>query len=377
MSTPADSEKTRARLIDRLLKRFNRPVLGLDPALRIVAANQPASEALGMEGISLPVPAQVFLGAAAVERIREFFAPPAEISTVCFQAEIDHADGKRDICIKVFRLVDAAGRGLGLGASLSAAVPGGGPQDLFHPDRVRVLGLYSAGVVHEFNNLLFVIAGRASLGLVAEGPGAKSHALENVIRASRRAEHVIKNLLAYVQRRSPEFFLVDLRVPVLEALSLLEIELASAHVEVVRELEKIRPVVCDPVQISQVCFNLLRNAREAMPEGGRIVVNLTEHDGWPVLAVSDNGIGIATEMLQDIFEPFVSYGKPGSLKGFGTGLGLFVAREVVLAHGGDISVRSIVAKGTTFRARIPFMPDYPAAHALARTANSASTFHPL
>ncbi len=364
-------------MIDKLLKRFNRPVLGLDPALQIVSANQPASEVLGIKSGSLPVPAQVFLGVAAVERIRKFFAPPEEILTVCFQAEIDHADGKRGAGVKVFRLVDAAGRRLGLGAALSPAVPGGGSQDLFHPDRVRVLGLYSAGVIHEFNNLLFVIAGRANLGLAAEGESGKNHALENVIRAARRAEHVIKNLLAYVQRRSPEFSLVDLRIPVLEAISLLEIEMASAHVEVVRELEKIRPVVCDPVQISQVCFNLLKNAREAMPEGGRIVVKLEERDGWPVLAVSDDGGGITTEMLLDIFEPFVSYGKPGSLKAFGTGLGLFVAREIVLAHGGDISVRSIPAKGTTFKVRIPFMPNNPAAHASATTANSAPTFQPL
>ena len=218
---------------------------------------------------------------------------------------------------------------------------------------------------------------KAILGSGEGVNASSSEELEEIKKAGERAAALTQQLLAFSRRQAIQPEILNLNAVVTDVDKMLR-RLIGEDIELVTITDpNLGSIKADRAQIEQVIMNLAVNARDAMPEGGRIVVKLEERDGWPVLAVSVIGVGTTTEMLLDIFEPFVSYGKPGSLKAFGTGLGLFVAREIVLAHGGDISVRSIPAKGTTFKVRIPFMPNNPAAHASATTANSAPTFQPL
>ncbi|MHC4711842.1 MAG: two-component system sensor histidine kinase NtrB [Planctomycetota bacterium] len=360
---PGLFEKTRTRLIESTLELFPYPALLLDRSLLVTALNSRARRILPPEGLALPVPAEAFFPQQALERIGRAFSAPSITSTAYFGTEIAAKQGRVETRVKAHRLTDLSGRTLGVALFLCGSVSEAASEEVCHAKRIEALGLYAAGVIHEFNNLLAVIAGRASIGFLAEGPAAKDRALRNVLKAAQRAEHVVKDLLVYVEKREPEFVKADLRAAVLEAISLQAMELANGYVELTHSLDEMPPVTCDPVQISQICFNLIRNAREAMPEGGRLTVTLKRQGNWAVITVSDTGVGIPAELRSQIFEPFVSYGKSCASKSSGTGLGLFVAREIVMAHGGDISVESIIAKGSKFIVRLPFLPDHPAARA--------------
>jgi len=340
-------------IVESLVESAPHPVLVVDCGLDVVAANSRARAMLSMGSAAVPLPAWRCLGKAAVERIERVFSSSANASTASFRIRMTRPDGPRDINVMATRLTDAAGRTMGVTLSLAETLWDMPHSAACRSERVEALGLYTAGIVHEFNGLLTVISGRAELGLMADGPKSKDRALENVLSAARRAEHITKNLLTYIQRREPQFVLIDLSRPVAEAVSLLEIELASAHIDVVREFEAIPLVMCDPVQISQVCFNVLRNAREAMTEGGTITVTIRKSSSWAVISIADTGRGIPAQMQSRIFDPFVSFGNTHSFKPSGTGLGLFIAKEIVLAHGGDISIESLVARGSTFIIRLP------------------------
>jgi len=343
-------------LLRKLVELAPRPMLALDRSLQAVAANSAAMKLLEKETTCLPLSAKALFDAKALGRLESFFSGGSKTSVACFRAELATSE-RKEICVKAHPLTGDGGEVIGIALCLSHALGGADSGDISHSKKIEALGLYAAGVIHEFNNILAVIAGRAGIGLLAEGAAAKEHALQNVIKAAQRAEHVVKDLLMYVEKRRPEFVLADLSSVVLEAISLLSMELASGYIEVSHDLADIPPVMCDPVQISQVCFNLIHNAMEAMPEGGSVEITLRKRGGWAVISVSDTGVGVPPEMRSRIFEPFVSHGKSRSGKSSCAGLGLFVVREIVLCHGGEISLESAVAKGSTFTVRIPITPE--------------------
>jgi two-component system, cell cycle sensor histidine kinase and response regulator CckA len=340
-------------IISHLIENAPHSILIVDCGLDAIAANSRAREILAIPDGALPGPAANVLGRAAVDRIERLFSSTANTSTASFRITLDKGGATQDIHAMASRITDAAGRTLGIAVNVAGTLWDSPRNVACRPERVEALGLYAAGIVHEFNNLIAVISGRAGLGLMAGGPKAKNRALENVLTAARRASHITKNLLTYSQRQEPQFLLADLRLPITEALSLLEMEFAAARVNIERDLDEVPPVTCDPVQISQVCFNILRNAREAMPEGGTIAITFRKSGPWAVVSIADTGRGIPADMQSRIFDPFVSYGSSQSCKPSGTGLGLFISKEIVLAHGGDISIESTVGKGSTFTIRIP------------------------
>ncbi len=350
-----DRRDAEAHQLESLVAVLPYPVMTIDQSLDIVTANSSALRLLGQEGREPPIAAREVFDSRSVSRLEWFFSGLSDASTLCFRAEPACPDG-RETGVRVSPLKGNDGRTIGAALCLSETPGDPSRESLSHPKKIEMLGLYAAGVIHEFNNILAVIAGRAGIGLLADGPAAKERALQNVMKAAQRAEHVVKDLLVYVEKRRPEFVLADLKSVVLEALSLLAMELAGAYVELRHDLDSIPPTMCDPVQVSQVCFNLIRNAKEAMPEGGRIEVRLKRHGSWAVISVGDTGVGVPREMQSRIFDPFVSYGKTRTGQSACAGLGLFVAREIVLSHGGDISLESTPAKGSTFTVRLPVTP---------------------
>jgi len=357
----AEGESARVCLLEKLVELSPEPVLAMDCSLAVVAANSSALRLVDADKRSLPLPAEELFGREAVRRIAMLFASSSKTATACFHAELRGAARGEELSVTAHRLTGEGCETVGVAVCLSQAYGSSARDDLSHPKKIEALGLYAAGVIHEFNNILAVIAGRASIGLLADGASAKERALKNVVKAAQRAEHVVKDLLVYIEKHQPEFLLADLKSVVLEAISLLSMELASGYVEVSHQLDDISPVMCDPVQISQVCFNLIHNAKEAMPEGGGVEITLRKRGRWAVISVSDTGVGVPPECRSRIFDPFVSCGKSRSGKSPCAGLGLFVAREIVLSHGGDISLESVVAKGSTFTVRIPLTPSRPEA----------------
>ena len=145
-----------------------------------------------------------------------------------------------------------------------------------------------------------------------------------------------------------------------EVLTLVEIDLRKAHVEVVRAFEPVPPTLCDLGQVAQVVLNLITNARDAMkPSGGRLTIGLRQRYDTIELSVADTGSGIAPEVRDKIFEPFVTTkGSPGGSQTPGTGLGLSVSYGIVRDHGGTISVESTLGRGTTMTVRLPVVQEW-------------------
>jgi signal transduction histidine kinase/CheY-like chemotaxis protein len=249
--------------------------------------------------------------------------------------------------------------------------------------KMEAIGRLAGGVAHDFNNLLTVITGFSYLALSEVHPDdpVRQH-LKEVDDAAHRASALTRQLLAFSRQQVLETRILDLREIVLGMEKLLhrilgeDIELA---VETDGDASGVRG---DPGQIEQVLLNLAVNARDAMPEGGRIVVRtgsvrLDEEalrarasDGRPgpyaFLEVEDGGTGIDPAVLPHIFEPFFTTKEEGK----GTGLGLATVYGIVSQSGGHLSVRSEPGKGSTFRALLPRDESAPEA-ADGRTAAAA------
>jgi two-component system, NtrC family, sensor kinase len=234
--------------------------------------------------------------------------------------------------------------------------------ELIQSSKLAAVGTFAAGIAHEFNNLLGSMLGYAELGYYAEETADKNQSLQVVIQACRRGRSITRGLLTFARRQSSHRALADVTDAVDEVLTLVEIDMRKARIEVVREVEPVPLTLCDLGQIAQVVLNLITNARDAMkPDGGRLTVRLrsrpspdpAQNDAIEI-AVADTGAGIPAEIRDKIFEPFVTTkGTLGGNQTPGTGLGLSVSYGIVRDHGGTIEVDSTVGRGTTMIVRLP------------------------
>jgi signal transduction histidine kinase len=227
--------------------------------------------------------------------------------------------------------------------------------ELIQSSKLAAVGTFAAGIAHEFNNLLGCMLGYAELGYSAQETEEKDHALQVVIQASRRGRSITRGLLTFARRQEHHRALADLTDAINETLLLVELDLQKSHIEVVRRIEPVPPTVCDLGQLSQVLLNLITNARDAMkPQGGTLTIGLRERRDTLELSVSDTGSGIAEEIRDKIFEPFVTTkGALGGSQTPGTGLGLAVSYGIVQEHGGTIEIDSTPGHGTTMVVRLP------------------------
>ncbi|MHB0875471.1 MAG: hybrid sensor histidine kinase/response regulator [Anaerolineae bacterium] len=223
----------------------------------------------------------------------------------------------------------------------------------------------SEGIAHDFNNLLTAITGYATFAkssLAAEDPSGAG--LEEVLKAAERAANLTGQLLAFARNRSAEMQLLDANELIRNTDRMLR-RLIRADIELVTlPADSLWPLEADRGQLEQVLINLVINARDAMPSGGKLTIEtrntwlqrpspdrrLNAPPGeYVVLSVSDTGHGISREASQHLFEPFFTTKEAGQ----GTGLGLAVVYSVVQQHRGDISVRSEVGHGSTFEVYLP------------------------
>ncbi|HEM60738.1 MAG TPA: response regulator, partial [Chloroflexi bacterium] len=228
-------------------------------------------------------------------------------------------------------------------------------QELVQSSKLAAIGTLAAGVAHEFNNLLAAISGHTELALLLDDVDEIKRSLQVVVDTVDRAKGITTNLLTFARRREPRMEKADITEAVESTLALLERDLQKCDIKVIRKFSEVPPIVCDAGQISQVCLNLLTNARDAMIESGGTLTVEVNTDGDDVLIhFSDTGTGIADEILEKLFEPFVT--NKGALGGgtiAGTGLGLSVAHGIVTNHGGTIDVETEAGKGSTFTVRLP------------------------
>jgi two-component system cell cycle sensor histidine kinase/response regulator CckA len=218
--------------------------------------------------------------------------------------------------------------------------------------KMEALGRLAGGVAHDFNNLLQVIAGHAQLAECDDPEAAQAHVRE-VLAAARRASALTEQLLAFSRAQPAEPGLHDLN-DVVAGLEATLRSLVGSDVDLVTRLAP-EPCLfsCDRTKIEQVLLNLAVNARDAMPNGGRLAIETRreEREGEPhvVLAVTDTGAGMDTATLARAFDPFFTTKDVGK----GTGLGLATVHEVVAQCSGSIHVESEPGAGTRFELWFP------------------------
>ena len=231
--------------------------------------------------------------------------------------------------------------------------------------KMEAVGQLAGGIAHDFNNLLTVILGYNEMVIndVGNLPNVLEKAAE-VQRAAERAASLTKQLLAFSRRQVLQPRVIDLNDVVRNIERLLRRVIGEDIDFAVRLEPELAPVQADPSHIDQVIMNLVVNARDAMPKGGKLTVetanvNLDEdytqiHAGiipgrYVQLAISDTGDGMNEETQRRIFEPFFTTKELGK----GTGLGLSIVYGIVKQSGGDIWVYSQEGKGTTFKIYLP------------------------
>jgi len=221
------------------------------------------------------------------------------------------------------------------------------------------LGELLGTTTHEFNNALTTILNYARMGLRHRDQPTRDKALERILSAGTRAAKITASVLSMARgRAATRFEPTDLVLLVEDVLVLLEREMMKYRVQVEREISPVPRVSANPGQVQQVLLNLLVNARQAMPNGGRLILRLT-HDpatGFVDLTVRDTGCGMPPEVMRRIFEPhFTTKSGPDATGKGGAGLGLSACREIVEAHRGRIRVESSVGKGTAITIRLPML----------------------
>jgi two-component system, cell cycle sensor histidine kinase and response regulator CckA len=241
---------------------------------------------------------------------------------------------------------------------------------LAQTERMEAVGQLASGVAHDFNNLLTIIKGYSSLLMERNPDGRDGHAAKEIRQAADRAASLTHQLLAFSRKQTLQPRVLDLNT-VVRGLEAMLRRLLTENVDlVIRTNPDLGFVKADPVQMEQVLINLVVNARDAMPRGGRLTIATASCAGrkdsgekekifaspYATLCVSDTGIGMNAETRARIFEPFFTTKEVGK----GTGLGLATVYGIIKQSNGHIEVESEPGKGSTFRISLPSIEHVPA-----------------
>jgi two-component system cell cycle sensor histidine kinase/response regulator CckA len=223
-------------------------------------------------------------------------------------------------------------------------------EQLRQAQKMEAIGRLAGGVAHDFNNMLSVIL---SYGLMMTDTLPVTDPMhddaQEIVKAAERATALTRQLLLFSRQEIVKPRVLDLRERIANMHNMLE-RLLGEDVELVtHSADAIGHVRADPSHIEQVVMNLVVNARDAMPTGGKLTIELREAGDRVVLAVTDTGIGMDRETQTRIFEPFYTTKGPGR----GTGLGLSTVFGIVEQCGGSIRVKSELGAGTTFEVSLP------------------------
>jgi signal transduction histidine kinase/ActR/RegA family two-component response regulator len=236
---------------------------------------------------------------------------------------------------------------------------------LRHAQKMEAIGRFAGGIAHDFNNLLSAIIGYGELLSMKMNPGDPLITMPaQILSAARRAAKLTRSLLAFSRNQVISTKLVNMHKVINGTVDLLSRMIGEDIVIEVSLSDSPAFVMADDSQMEQVLVNLATNARDAMPNGGRLSImtsvsgdrnsfggnsNMMHYGRHLIIEVSDTGHGMDTVTQEHIFEPFFTTKEVGK----GTGLGLSIVYGIVQQHGGDIRVKSIQGCGTTFSVELP------------------------
>ncbi len=346
----------------------------------------PQQEALGktldlkplLQGKDLPIPALLLLEMTPkefLERYPDWNAQPLPFHSEGIQltGDIFVRGEKRHVSIVAARLRSRQGELLGVvqcARDITREVQM--QKQLLHSQKMEAIGRLSGGIAHDFNNILTIILGYCDL--IRRTPNvdpAVTKRVDEIEKTAERASNLTRQLLAFGRKQIMQPIALDMN-ELIEGLTKILERAVGEDIRIERHLHHdLWPVLADPVFLEQILLNLVINARDAMPSGGRISIatkNLSLPRGrdtglfmiqpgdYVCLRVEDTGHGIDPEVQQRIFEPFFTTKSDGR----GTGLGLATAYGIVKQLGGYILVDSEVGKGTAFDILFPRVFTEPA-----------------
>jgi PAS domain S-box-containing protein len=235
-------------------------------------------------------------------------------------------------------------------------------QQVRQADKLAAIGQLTTGLAHEIGTPLGIIAGRAETLVRKLGPDDPSRAgLEVILRQIDRITKLVDQLCAFARSRPVARRSISVAPLVREVLSLVDHQVRDHHIAVDVDCpDDLPPLVADPDQIQQVLLNLVVNAIQAMPDGGRLAIRAGRtvprrhredplKDRYLKIEVVDEGVGIAPESLSKVFDPFYTTKDVGK----GTGLGLAISSRIAQSHGGWMRVKSRPGEGATFSTYLP------------------------
>ena len=228
-------------------------------------------------------------------------------------------------------------------------------QQFQHQNRLAAIGEISAGIVHEVNNSLTNILGYAQLCVKDKKMSDSTRTdLEKIIVASLNAREKVKKLMFFSRIMPKNYTDTNLNNIINESLNLLTWLFQRKSINVIYQLTNNLPsFYADALQISQIIVNLVVNAVQAMPAGGKLIVSSFMDKGNLGFSIEDNGSGIPKDIIDKIFDPFFTTKEADQ----GTGLGLSVVHGIVLSHNGNITVSSKLNKGSRFTISFPLSTD--------------------
>lgn len=343
------AELTRSReFLEHLLDSIDQRVLVIDADKKIIRANRPALDAYGADvvgtfyddvvGVSTaeehPVTATIRSGLSrSVERVHG-----SGVSQTIVHAElfpVRHAQGNIDAVIEIARDVTGDKR-------LQAQI--------IHQERMATLGLLAAGMAHDIGNPLASILAQLRMSREVGGEERMRQSLDVVEREIKRISRQLRGFVTFSRRKRDVDRRLDLNGVVQDVVTLLAYNPHARGCEIETVLSRdLPPVRVEEDLVTQVLLNLCLNALDAMSGGGTLVISTIAREPWAIIRVEDTGPGIPIHLRERIFDAMIST-KP---VGRGTGLGLFMGRNIADSLGGELVLVSTDESGTMFELRLP------------------------
>ncbi len=220
--------------------------------------------------------------------------------------------------------------------------------DIKLKERLSAVGELSAGVAHEIRNPLSAIAGYAELLKKGLSEDEIISATDAIIRETKNLNRIVTNFLSFVRKPQPVFKETDINALIREIISMVSLDKNAKKIDFNINLSDSLPLIeADPFELRMAFLNIIQNAVQAMPNGGRLSVRSSVQFGKIFLEIADTGGGIPKEIGDRIFNPFFT------TKEQGTGLGLAIVHKIIESHNGKIEFKSNKGKGTTFIIKLP------------------------